>query len=87
MRPPRAPALPPLPLLEDPADQRGLFFVRRVVLLTVLLIAALAAGMALAGSLVRVSVPVPGEARRESLSLGTYVLRQLRHGDAAEGAR
>ncbi|MBN8228782.1 hypothetical protein JYK02_14835 [Corallococcus macrosporus] len=81
--PPR-PTLPPLPshlpLLEDP-DHAGLFVVRRIGTLTFLLVGVLCAGMALAGSLVRLTVSVPESVppRTESVSLGTYVLRQLQH--------
>ena len=77
--PPPLPAR--LPLVEDP-EHPGLFIVRRIGTLTLLLVAGLCAGMVLAGSLVRLTVLVPGEdpPRRESVSLGTYVFRQLRHG-------
>ncbi|MBZ4376259.1 hypothetical protein [Corallococcus sp. AS-1-6] len=69
-----------LPLLEDP-DHAGLFVVRRIGTLTLLLVLALGAGMALAGSLVRLTVSVPDAVppRTESVSLGTYVFRQLKH--------
>ncbi|WP_375756923.1 hypothetical protein [Corallococcus exercitus] len=78
---PTAPPLPStLPLLEDP-DHAGLFVVRRIGTLTFLLVAVLCAGMALAGSLVHLTVAVPEAVppRTESVSLGTYVLRQLQH--------
>ncbi|NOK15517.1 hypothetical protein [Corallococcus carmarthensis] len=67
-----------LPMLEDP-DHAGLFVIRRIGTLTFLLIAALAAGMGLAGSLVHLTVSVPDAVppRTESVSLGTYVFRQL----------
>ncbi|RKH72610.1 hypothetical protein D7X55_18105 [Corallococcus sp. AB049A] len=69
---------PTLPLLEDP-DHAGLFVVRRIGMLTALLIIVLGAGMALAGSLVHLTVSVPDAVppRTESVSLGTYVFRQL----------
>ncbi|WP_223642926.1 hypothetical protein [Corallococcus sp. EGB] len=70
----------PLPLLEDP-DHAGLFVVRRIGTLTLLLVVVLGAGMALAGSLVHLTVSVPDAVppRTESVSLGTYVLQQLKH--------
>ncbi|RKH16686.1 hypothetical protein D7X74_14695 [Corallococcus sp. CA047B] len=78
-QPPR-PVAPPLPLLEDP-DHPGLFVVRRIGILTFLLVAALGSVMLLAGSLVRLTVAVPDAVppRTESITLGTYVLRQLGH--------
>lgn len=77
-RPTASPRLTRLPLLEDP-EHPGLFVVRRIGTLTVLLVTGLCAAMLLAGSRVRLSVPVPGETppRTESVSLATYVLRQL----------
>ncbi|WP_147444633.1 hypothetical protein [Corallococcus sp. CA053C] len=78
---PTAPPLPArLPLLEDPAHP-GLFIVRRIGTLTLLLVVGLCAAMLLAGSLVQMTVLVPGEdpPRRESVSLGAYVFRQLGH--------
>jgi hypothetical protein len=74
--PPNEP--PHLPLLEDP-EHPGVFIVNRLGTLTALLIAVLCVGMLLAGSLVRLHVPVQGEGppRRESVSLGEYVARQL----------
>ncbi|MFB1484161.1 hypothetical protein [Corallococcus sp. RDP092CA] len=81
--PPRssAPPLPSrLPLLEDP-DHAGLFVVRRIGTLTLLLVVVLGAGMGLAGSLVHLTVSVPDAVppRTESVSLGAYVFRQLKH--------
>ena len=69
-----------LPLLEDP-EHPGLFVVRRIGLITLLLVGVLGAGMGLAGSLVHLTVSVPGAEppRTESMSLGAYVLEQLRH--------
>lgn len=69
-----------LPLLEDP-DHPGLFIVRRIGTLTLLLIAGLGGGMLLAGSLVRMTVSVPDTRppRTESVSLGEYVFQQLQH--------
>ncbi|GMU00956.1 hypothetical protein KH5H1_50760 [Corallococcus caeni] len=78
---PTAPPLPStLPLLEDP-DHAGLFVVRRIGTLTFVLLVVLGAGMALAGSLVHLTVSVPDAIppRTESVSLGTYVMRQLQH--------
>ena len=71
---------PRLPLLEDP-DHAGIFIVRRIGLLTLLLVVGLGVGMALAGSLVRLTVSVPGAdpPRTQSMTLGAYVLEQLRH--------
>ncbi|WP_375743399.1 hypothetical protein NR800_35145 [Corallococcus interemptor] len=79
-RPTSQPLPSRLPLLEDP-DHAGLFVVRRIGTLTLLLVLALGAGMALAGSLVRLTVSVPDAVppRTESVSLGTYVFRQLKH--------
>ncbi|HEX8704289.1 MAG TPA: hypothetical protein VF815_35990 [Myxococcaceae bacterium] len=79
--PPRPVSLPSpreLPLLEDP-EHPGRFVVRRIGTLTLLLVGGLCAAMLLAGSQVRLEVPVPGEGapRVESVSLGHYVLRQL----------
>ena len=69
-----------LPLVEDP-EHPGLFVVRRIGTLTLLLVAGLCVAMLLAGSLVQLTVLVPGEEppRRESVSLGTYVFRQFGH--------
>lgn len=81
--PPETPPLPDLgqlPLLADP-EHPGLFVVRRIGLLTLVLVGVLGAGMGLAGSLVHLTVSVPGAdpPRTESMSLGAYVLEQLRH--------
>ncbi|KFA88005.1 hypothetical protein [Archangium violaceum] len=69
---------PHLPLLEDP-DHPGVFIVNRLGTLTALLIGILCVGMLLAGSFVRLDLPVQGEhpSRTESVSLGTYLARQL----------
>ncbi|AFE04055.1 hypothetical protein COCOR_01431 [Corallococcus coralloides DSM 2259] len=69
----------PLPILEDP-DHAGLFVVRHIGTLALLLVLALGTGMALAGSLVRLTVSIPDAVppRTESVSLGTYVFRQLK---------
>ncbi|MCY1040864.1 hypothetical protein OV208_05965 [Corallococcus sp. bb12-1] len=78
---PVAPPLPArLPLLEDP-DHPGLFVVRRIGFLTLLLVAGLGALMLVAGWLVRLTVSVPDAVppRTESVTLGTYVFRQLGH--------
>lgn len=79
-RPSPPPLLSRLPLLEDP-DHAGLFVVRRIGTLTLLLVVVLGAGMALAGSLVHLTVSVPDAVppRTESVSLGTYVFQQLKH--------
>ncbi|NRD53883.1 hypothetical protein D7Y11_19855 [Corallococcus sp. AB018] len=78
-RPTAQPLPSRLPLLEDP-DHAGLFVVRRIGTLTLLLILVLGAGMVLAGSLVHLTVSVPDAVppRTESVSLGTYVFRQMK---------
>ncbi len=77
-RPVALPSPPRLPLLEDPPHP-GLFIVRRIGTLTLLLIAGLCVAILLAGSLVRLDVPVQGggPARVESVTLATYLTRQL----------
>ncbi|RYZ42086.1 MAG: hypothetical protein EOO71_09335 [Myxococcaceae bacterium] len=90
-RPVASPLPARLPLLEDP-DHPGLFVVRRIGILTFLLVVGLGAGMLLAGSLVRLTVSVPDAVppRTESITLGTYVFRQLEHArlpGAGGGAR
>ncbi|WPB82508.1 hypothetical protein KYC5002_25765 [Archangium violaceum] len=72
------PEPPHLPLLEDP-DHPGVFIVNRLGTLTALLIGALCVGMFLAGSFVRLDIPVQSEGppRTKSVSLGTYLARQL----------
>ncbi|RKH74199.1 hypothetical protein [Corallococcus aberystwythensis] len=79
-RPTASPLPSRLPLLEDP-DHAGLFVVRRIGTLTFLLVGVLCVGMGLAGSLVHLTVSVPDAVppRMETVSLGTYVFRQLGH--------
>ncbi|QRK07405.1 hypothetical protein JQX13_46545 [Archangium violaceum] len=72
------PSPPRLPLLEDP-DHPGVFVVKRIGMLTALLVGGLCTALLLAGSFVRLDVPVQAEGatRMESMTLGAYVARQL----------